>query len=234
MNMHINIVRIKAVAQVLSSLEEEFVFVGGATVALYIDNPDLADEVRPTDDIDVIVEIATYSGYAALEERLRAIGFVNDVESGVLCRYKIQGIIVDIMPTDENAIGFSNRWYPGGFKNAIKLTLDKWTTVKIFSLPYFVASKWEAYKNRGGNNYRTSKDFEDLVYVFENVESFEDKFKDAPNDLLAYLKSEFQPIVNTSVFKEGLYAHMQSGYTNIDTSSIIEKLKNSFLLATKG
>ena len=38
--MHINIVRIKAVAQVLSSLEEEFVFVGGATVALYIDNPD--------------------------------------------------------------------------------------------------------------------------------------------------------------------------------------------------
>lgn len=94
--------------------------------------------MRPTDDIDVIVEIATYSGYAALEERLRAIGFVNDVESGVLCRYKIQGIIVDIMPTDEKAIGFSNRWYPGGFKNAIKLTLDKWTTVKIFSLPYFV------------------------------------------------------------------------------------------------
>jgi hypothetical protein len=117
-----------------------------------------------------VVELASYKGYAELDERLRNLGFNNDIESGVICRYTIQGVIVDVMPTDPFIIGFSNRWYAEGFENAIQYVLDEQTTVQIFSLPYFVASKWEAFKGRGKNDYRTSKDFEDLVYVFENVD----------------------------------------------------------------
>ena len=98
--MHENLVRIKAVSRVLAELNEEFVFVGGATVSLYASNSDLATEVRPTDDVDVVIELASYSGYSKLDERLRSIGFQNDIESGVLCRYRIEGIIVDVMPTN--------------------------------------------------------------------------------------------------------------------------------------
>jgi len=47
------------------------------------------------------------------------MGFENDIESNILCRYKVQGIIVDVMPTGENVLGFSNKWYPEGFKKAI-------------------------------------------------------------------------------------------------------------------
>ncbi|MXV14009.1 hypothetical protein [Hufsiella ginkgonis] len=141
MNIHENILRIKAVSQVLSELNEEFVFVGGATVSLYASNPELATEVRPTDDVDVIVELASYSGYSKLDERLRSVGFQNDIESGVICRYRIQRIIVDIMPTHPESIGFSNQWYPDGFANAVTCRLDDQTSVRIFSLPYFVASK---------------------------------------------------------------------------------------------
>ena len=84
--MHINIVRLKVVAEVLSSLEDVFVFVGGATVSLYAKNPELASEVRPTEDVDVILEIATYVDFIGLEERLRSVGFSNDAESKVICR----------------------------------------------------------------------------------------------------------------------------------------------------
>jgi hypothetical protein len=53
--MHENLVRLKAVNQVLKDLNQDYVFVGGATVSLYaIDTA--ADMVRPTDDVDVIVE----------------------------------------------------------------------------------------------------------------------------------------------------------------------------------
>jgi len=38
-------------------------------------------------------------------------GFSNDVESGVICRYKIKGIVVDVMPTSEGILGFANQWY---------------------------------------------------------------------------------------------------------------------------
>lgn len=97
--MHKNLVRISAVAQILEGLQQPYVFVGGATVSFYASEPVIAEYIRPTDDVDVVIELASYAGYTQIDERLRQIGFVNDVESGVLCRYRIQGIMVDIMPT---------------------------------------------------------------------------------------------------------------------------------------
>lgn len=43
MSHHINIVRIKAISNILSALKQDFVFVGGAVVSLYVDR--LAEEV---------------------------------------------------------------------------------------------------------------------------------------------------------------------------------------------
>lgn len=88
--MHENLVRIKAVSQVLEGLDQDFVFVGRATVSLYATDAALAAEVRPTDDVDVVVELAGYRGYSGLDEKLREIGFVNDNTSKVICR-KIPG-----------------------------------------------------------------------------------------------------------------------------------------------
>lgn len=51
-------------------------FVSGAAIVLYT-NPKTATEVRRTDDIDMVVELATYGSYAKLEERLREIAFVK-------------------------------------------------------------------------------------------------------------------------------------------------------------
>jgi len=37
----------------------------------------------------------------------------------VICRYKIHGIIVDIIPTNDSSVGFNNKWYPHGFNQAV-------------------------------------------------------------------------------------------------------------------
>lgn len=95
------------------------------------------------------------------------------------------------MPTNPDAIGFSNKWYPEGFANAIVKELDKENHIKIFSLPYFVAAKWEAFLNRGKNDYRTSKDFEDLVFIWENVDDYDEQMQAAPTHLKEYLIKEF-------------------------------------------
>jgi hypothetical protein len=81
-----NITRIKAVYKALEELAGEVVFVGGATVSLYADRP--AAEIRPTDDVDILIELMNYSGYVVIEEKLRSKGFANDVESGIICRYR--------------------------------------------------------------------------------------------------------------------------------------------------
>lgn len=53
MSHHINITRIKAVNNALEKLRDKVVFVGGATVSLYADSA--AEEIRPTEDIDIVV-----------------------------------------------------------------------------------------------------------------------------------------------------------------------------------
>jgi len=64
------------------------------------------------------------------------LGFSPDPESNIICRFKIHGMTVDVMPTEPEAIiGFSNRWYPGGFRWAETSIIED-TTVRIFSLPY--------------------------------------------------------------------------------------------------
>lgn len=132
-----NLIRIKAVHNALGALKEDVVFVGGATVSLYADRQ--AEEARPTDDIDVLVEIWTYKDYAEVEEKLRSFGFANDPFSGVIGRYVVQGITVDIMPTGKNVLGFSNKWYPEGHKYAMKYMIDDDHIVKIFSPAHFIA-----------------------------------------------------------------------------------------------
>ena len=74
MSRQLNLTRIKAVANALEGLQQEIVFVGGATVSLYAD-PDVSPEVRPTEDVDVIIELATYAELHKLEEKLGPILF---------------------------------------------------------------------------------------------------------------------------------------------------------------
>ncbi len=220
-----NIVRIKVVHNALGDLRDEVVFVGGATVSLYVDR--MAEEVRPTEDIDIVVELWAHKDYAALDDRLRKMGFVNEKESGVICRYIVKGIIVDVMTTGKDALTFTNVWYADGFKNTMDYQIDE-ELIKIFSPPYFIASKLEAFKGRGGNDGRTSTDFEDIIYVLENRTAIWDELKSADQDVKTYLQDEFSNLLSGEHLEEWIDAH--AGYGSPPaTYYIIEKM-NEFSL----
>ena len=150
----------------LGELAGDFFFIGGATVSLYTDRT--TSELRPTDDVDILVELTKYEEFAKIEEKLRRKGFANDIESGIICRYKVHGITVDVMPTSENILGFTNKWYEAGTRNGTSIRLDENVEIRIFTPLYFLASKFEAFKSRGNNDGRQSSDFEDIVYIMNN------------------------------------------------------------------
>ena len=50
---------IETIALALGDLNDQVVYVGGAVVGLYVDDPG-APEVRPTKDIDVVLEICVF------------------------------------------------------------------------------------------------------------------------------------------------------------------------------
>ncbi|OOG76493.1 hypothetical protein [Algoriphagus sp. A40] len=207
MSRHENTLRIRAVSNALQELRDSVVFVGGATVSLYADRE--AEEVRPTDDVDILIELISYKEYAAIDEKLREKGFVNDIESKVICRYKIQGIIVDVMPTSEEILGFSNRWYTPGYANAITHQLTEEVEIRILAPTYFLATKLEAFKNRGKVDGRTSTDFEDIIFVLNNRVTIWEELKNTIPPLRDYLTESFKELLENSYKEEWVGSHLE-------------------------
>jgi hypothetical protein len=222
MSHYENISRIKAVYNALGPLKDKVVFVGGATISLYREGS--SPEVRATEDVDVVIEIWQYGNYAALEEQLRSIGFKNDQESGVICRFKYGQTIVDIMPTEGKVLGFSNRWYPEGFKSAMDYAIDPHHTIKIFSPPYFLAAKLDAFLDRGYGDGRTSSDFEDIVFLLEHRSVIWEECEAAPLEVRAYLKTEFKKLLTNLFLEEWIDAHIDFR-SPPSTDYIIERIR---------
>jgi len=82
-----NIVMLQTVANGLGDLKDKMVFVGGAVAELYAGNP-AASDIRPTLDVDCVIELRLKTAHAKLEDKLRAKGFVNDTSKGApICRW---------------------------------------------------------------------------------------------------------------------------------------------------
>ncbi|MGI8622189.1 MAG: hypothetical protein ACR2NB_01585 [Solirubrobacteraceae bacterium] len=123
-------------ADALGPLLDEVVFVGGATVTLWITDPG-APPVRPTKDVDVVVEVATRGAFHDFEAWLRKRRFTEDQEDGVICRWRHPGgLILDAMPSEPGILGFDNRWQGAAIPHAIERELPSGATTRAISPPY--------------------------------------------------------------------------------------------------
>ncbi|MCX6162299.1 MAG: hypothetical protein NTV87_13325 [Ignavibacteriae bacterium] len=195
---------INIVAKGLKELINDVVFVGGAFVNLYSTDASATD-IRPTDDIDCVVEVTHRSGYNVFEEHLRKLGFRNDLEKNApICRYVFNGIKVDFIPTTENILGFQNKWYPAGFKNAIYHKFPDGLEIKIFSSVYYLASKLDAFWDRGRSDIRLSTDFEDIIFILDSRKEIVSEIKDAEASVKNYIKEKFKYLINHANISEGI------------------------------
>lgn len=105
-------------AKKLKPLLEEIAFVGGGILPTYLPKG-FNSVIRVTYDLDVVIKLAHYGRFESLNKRLSELGFYPDSKSSVICRYTDQNILLDVMPTDSEVLGFSNRWYEDGLKNKV-------------------------------------------------------------------------------------------------------------------
>ncbi|MGI4733666.1 MAG: nucleotidyl transferase AbiEii/AbiGii toxin family protein [Janthinobacterium lividum] len=199
-----NIPRLMAVGHALGPLRERVVFVGGAVVNLYSTTPAGTPEPRVTEDVDCIVEVAPRTAFYQLEEELRALGFVNDVASGVICRWTYQGLTVDIMPTDPTILGFGNPWYAAGFAKAIPYRLPDNSTIRVLSPVYFLCTKLVALRDRGWSELRVSQDLEDIVHLVDNRLELRAELTQAAADVRTYVQQQLQELLAHPAFAEAL------------------------------
>ena len=205
-NTLINRAATKKIAQALGAMNERVVYVGGAVVSLYIDDSSARD-VRPTKDIDISMEIASIGALEAIREELVQKGFYQSSEDDVICRFRYEDIKVDLMATE--AIGWApaNPWFASGYRNRITIEMDG-LAIQCLSLPYYVATKFTAFYDRGSKDPRTSQDFEDIVYLLNYTSTLKEQVLAADPEVKAYLIECFQDLLEDAVKQEAILGNL--------------------------
>ncbi|BAZ47322.1 hypothetical protein NIES4102_43680 (plasmid) [Chondrocystis sp. NIES-4102] len=181
---------LEKVATILASVPERFVFTGAGTIVLYVDEI-IRDELRPTKDVDCVVEIFSRTEYYQLATALREVGLSECTEPDApMCRWEYEELLIDIMPCGDEVLGFSNRWYVEGLKNIITYALPSGREIYIFSSLYLLASKIEAFLERGQSFY-FSKDIEDIIVLIDGCETLLREFERAEGEVKIFLQQWF-------------------------------------------
>lgn len=198
------------IAKGLGPLKDKVVFVGGSTVSLYLTDPGAAT-VRPTEDVDCVIQVLSRGQYYKLEQELERLGFRHVTEKNApICRWSYKGLTADIMPTEGSVLNFRNSWYPDGYEQAITIKLPDDQSVRIFPLPYFLASKIEAFAERGHKDFLTSPDMEDIITVLDGSETVAEEISSAPAKVKKYLAGKFREFLRDDMFIESLEGNLRS------------------------
>jgi hypothetical protein len=193
----------ESAVRLLAPVLDELVFVGGCTTGIFITDP-AASGIRPTRDVDAIVDVATYAQYTALSERLRTLGLVEDAaDDAPLCRWRKDSLILDVMPTDASVLGFGNRWYPAAIDTAQQHELAG-EHVRIVTPALFLATKLEAFHGRGADDVLSSHDLEDIVTVVDGRPEIVNDVASADERVRAYISAEIQLLLDNPDFVEAL------------------------------
>lgn len=202
-----NFDQLMAAAAKLEPLLDQIAFVGGCVTGLLISDP-AAAPVRPTLDVDVIVEAASYVEFTVLEQRLRQLGFRESrMEGAPVCRWVNGDLLLDFMPIDPSILGFSNRWYRPALESTQKARVGE-HEIRVISASYFVATKLEAFHGRGKHDFRMSHDLEDIVTVVDGRPELTDEVHVASEDLQKYLSDQFGALLSNRDFLEALPGHL--------------------------
>jgi hypothetical protein len=193
----------ESVVRLLAPVLDDLVFVGGCTTGLFVTDP-AAGGIRPTRDVDAIVDVTSYARYTALSDRLRTLGLAEDTSEGApLCRWRHGDIIVYVMPTDASVLGFSNRWYPTAIDTAQRLDVAG-QAVRIVTPALFIATKLEAFRGRGRGDVFGSHDLEDIIVVVDGRPEIVEDVATAAADVRAYIGTEVRELLDTRDFTEAL------------------------------
>ncbi len=204
-----NVVMMELVAERLGDgLREQLVFVGGAVTGLLITDP-AQPAIRPTEDVDLIVEATVRADYARVEKVLRAQGFANDISKDApICRWRVGSVTVDVMPTLKEILGFSNRWYPLALATARKTPLPSGMVIRLVTAPVFIATKFEAFADRGKSDYLFSHDLGDLISVIDGRDELMAECGQLDDELKDYLRGWVSRLLATPAFLEALPGHL--------------------------
>ncbi len=221
-----NLPKVELIARALGGLREQLVFVGGCAVDLLLTDAAAAPS-RVTYDVDLVAQVTALPDYHKLEEAFVELGFKRDVSKAApICRWRFGNLEVDLMPTDTRILGFSNRWYPLAMESAQVITLPSGTTIRLIAAPVFVATKLEAFADRGQADFLGSHDLEDIVNVLDGRPEIVEEITASPVELQRYLADRCEALRANPKFMDAVHGMIFPDESHAErVRSLTEKLR---------
>lgn len=195
--------RLIMLAKELGSLVDDVIIIGGAAAELLQTRPVLP-KARPTDDVDAVVGLTSSNDYHRFSEKLRALRFKHTIGDDThMYRWNSpSGIVFDAVPS----YGFGNQWDGLAAESASDYRLDDGVTIRIVSGPVFLAMKWQAFEDRGHNDYMWSHDIEDVLAVIAGRDTIVEELVASRENVRNFVAKSAQSLLrdpNSSDFIEG-------------------------------
>jgi hypothetical protein len=196
-------------AAALGPLLDEVVFLGGASIHLWVSDP-AAPATRATNDVDVISAITTRVGYYKLGERLMDRGFQEASDSQVICRWRHRetGLMLDVMPQEKSVLGFSNPWYQHALETAAERELPSGTRIRAAAPTSIIATKLAAWNGRGNGDLLRSLDLHDVLVLIDGRRELRAEFDAEPRELRLYIADELATVAEHPYFGDLLESAM--------------------------
>ena len=203
-----NLAILELATRALGDLCDSLVFVGGCATGLLV-TAARAQAIRATQDVDVVVQVATTREYHAMEKELKGRGFTNDTSPGApICRWLHGNLRLDLMPSEPGILGFNNRWYPLAIQTAERVELPSGRAIRLIFPPVFVATKLEAFRDRGNGDYLASHDLEDILTVVDGRAELIAEARGSGQELRSYMSIEIRTLLGIADFLDALPGHL--------------------------
>jgi hypothetical protein len=173
-----NLPLLESVVAALGTLCPRFVFVGGCVTGLLITEA-ATSPVRTTRDVDVIVEVVSLGEYQTLERQL-----------------------------EQAVLGFGNRWYEEAVRTAVTRVLPSGTPIRLISARVFIATKLEAFADRGNGDFLASHDLEDITTIIDGRPELGDEAAIASAEIRKHLSAQVKALLQSSAFLNALPGHL--------------------------
>lgn len=199
-----NIATLELAAYALKPLLTELVLVGGCAVGLLITDR-ARPPVRHTIDVDLLTEVTPLSNYYKLCDKVRDLGFKES--SDIICRWSKGGLMIDIMPTEEDVLGFSNSWYKLAATMPLTSSLPSGIEIKHVSAPFLIATKIESFYGRGNGDY-LHHDIEDILNLVDGRPELTNEIREAPRVLREFIEQEIDDLLANRDFIDSIPMHL--------------------------
>jgi hypothetical protein len=195
----------------LGDLLPDVVFIGGAIAPLlHSDSP--FGEPRPTKDTDAVVASTRYSDVEVLHEQLRRLGFRQDPADRMHIHRWLspENDILDLVPTGLHPGGSGQTWDRIALETSAEVDLGISIKVRYAGAPAFLALKFAAFADRGGEDPFGSHDLEDIFALLAARPSTIAEVRGSPVEVREFLGRAVTALTARAEFEDLLSAHLNN------------------------